>query len=165
SGDPFLGGDDFDRLLASHLVETGRWRWGDEPAQVNALFDPTSPEGAVPFARLVRIAEQIKIELTAREGLEHYVPGVLIGRDGRDLSLEVSINRSTFQRLIRDKVSRTIDCCHEALGRARLRPGDIDHIILVGGSSRVPLVREVVEAALANPSLPERVRSPKLLLH
>ncbi len=169
SGDPFLGGDNFDRLLASHLVETGTWKWGSEPAFPNDLFDPATPAGAVPFARLTRIAEAIKVELSASPSVERFVPQVLRDPDGRSLSLEVTVSRDSFQRLIRDKVERTIDCCHEALARAREQAGirleDVDHIILVGGSSRVPLVREVVQTAFANPDLPQRVRNLKPLLH
>jgi molecular chaperone DnaK len=169
SGDPFLGGDNFDRLLASHLIEAGAWKWDNEPAEPRDLFDPTTPQGAVPFARLARIAEAIKVELTSAATVERFIPHVLQGPDGQSLSLEVTVSRADFQRLIRDKIDRTIDCCHEALARAKeragIRLGDIDYIVLVGGSSRVPLVREVVQAAFANPALPERVRSLQPLLH
>ena len=169
SGDPFLGGDNFDRLLASHLIETGTWKWESDSADVRGLFDPTTPEGAAPFARLSRIAEAIKVELTGAASVERFIPQVLQDRDGRTLSLEVGVSRAHFQRLIKDKIDRTIDCCHEALARARERAGirlsDVDYIVLVGGSSRVPLVREVVQAAFANPGLPERVRCLEPLLH
>ena len=74
-----------------------------------------------------------------------------------------------FNRLIRSKVDRTIDCCREALGRAKdkagLRLQDIDYIVLVGGSSRVPLVRDTVRAAFGNADLPEHVRHLDPLLH
>jgi molecular chaperone DnaK len=168
SGDPFLGGDDFDRLLATHLIETGTWKRGDDPADARPLFDPNTPEGAVPFARLVRLAEGIKIDLTASERVERYVPRIMES-DDRVLSLEATVTRTAFNRLIKDKIDRTIDCCHEALGRLReragLQLGDIDHVILVGGSSRVPLVREVVQATFCNPGRPEHVRNPEPLLH
>src|SRR5262245_17995723 len=157
SGDPFLGGDDFDRALATHLVRHGTWKWGDESADVQEVFDPTSPEGAVPFARLVRIAEAIKSALTTTDTVERFVPQVLTGPDDRTLSLEATVSKATFDKLIREKIDRTIDCCHEALARAKERAGvrlkDVDHVVLVGGSSRVPLVREVVQSAFANPSL------------
>ncbi len=169
SGDPFLGGDNFDRLLASHLVETGEWKWDGERTRPGDLFDPTRPEGVVPFARLSRIAEAIKVELSSAASVERFVPQVLKGPDGRTLSLEAKVSRADFQRLIKDKIDRTIDCCREALARARERAGirlaDIDYIVLVGGSSRVPLVREVVSSAFANASLPERVRCLGPLLH
>src|SRR5205807_9692990 len=71
--------------------------------------------------------------------------------------------------LIKDKIDGTIDCCREALARARDKAGvrlaDVDYVILVGGSSRVPLVRETVRAAFCNPDLPEHVRTLSPLLH
>jgi molecular chaperone DnaK len=174
SGDPFLGGDDFDRLLASHLLDTAVWKYHGEaatvpPEHLARLFDPTTPAGALNFRRLVQVAEGIKCELTDREQVERYTPLVSHDESGRGLDLEASVARAAFNRLIRDKVDRTIDCCHEALGRARERTGlklnDIDHVILVGGSSRVPLVRDTVRAAFCNPDLAEHVRSLQPLLH
>jgi molecular chaperone DnaK len=172
SGDPFLGGDDFDRLLASHLLEAGTWTWqpeGDARPQLAALFDLATPAGAGHFARLVQLAEGIKCELTGAAHAERYVPQVLRGEDGRALALEARVERATFDRLIKDKVDRTIDCCHEALARARERAGlrltDVDHVVLVGGSSRVPLVRDTVRAAFGNPDLAEHVRNLEPLLH
>jgi molecular chaperone DnaK len=174
SGDPFLGGDDFDRLLASHLLEAGRWTAeGDDatlsPETLAPLFDPATPAGAVRFARLVQVAEGVKTALTDAERVERFVPHVVRDDSGRLLSLEASVERGVFHRLIKDKVDRTIDCCREALGRARERAGlglaDVDYVILVGGSSRVPLVRDTVRAAFCNASLAERVRCLDPLLH
>src|SRR5262249_4783182 len=74
-----------------------------------------------------------------------------------------------FQSLIKDKVHRTIDCCHEALARAKEKAGirlsDIDYVILVGGSSRIPYVPDTIPAAFCNESLPEHVRCTQPLLH
>ncbi|MFO0878319.1 MAG: Hsp70 family protein [Gemmataceae bacterium] len=159
SGDPFLGGDDFDRLLASYLLEHGSWK-AATAVDLPTLFAPTAPA----FARLVKIAEQVKIDLSARGQVEHYVPCVLTLPEGGDLSLEVRVDRAAFELLIQDKIQRTITCCHEALARARDRAGialpQIDHVILVGGSSRLPLVRRLVQSALA-----DHTRSHELLLH
>jgi molecular chaperone DnaK len=176
SGDPFLGGDDFDRLLASHLLECGRWTAegpGGSTAvsapQAARLFDLGTPSGTRNFARLVQVAEGIKIELTGSAQVRRDVPELVRDEEGRALSLEACVERVVFERLIRDKVVRTIDCCHEALARAseraRLSLTDIDHVVLVGGSSRVPLVRETVRAAFCNPDLSEHVRSLEPLLH
>jgi molecular chaperone DnaK len=151
SGDPFLGGDDFDRLLASYLLQ-------GEPAK----FDPNTPEGAANFARFLPVAEGIKIELSERD----VVRRELADFDG---PASVEVQRSTFNRLIKDKVDRTIACCHEALKRAHdkagLRLGDIDYVVLVGGSSRIPLVRDTVRSAFCKADLPEHVRHPEPLLH
>jgi molecular chaperone DnaK len=161
SGDPFLGGDDFDRALATHLLESASWR---DAAGVPLDEPPAMPPGSVGFARLVLLAESLKRELSTAESVARSIPRLVVDRD-TTLSLEVQVTRETFQRLIRDKISRTIDCCHEALGRAKLGLSEIDHVVLVGGSSRVPLVRQVVHEAFADPTLAQRVKSPELLCH
>jgi molecular chaperone DnaK len=174
SGDPFLGGDDFDRLLASHLLETGIWsedgaQRTEDSGPMASLVDLATPEGAANFARLVQVAEGIKIDLTDSERVERYLPGLIANAPGGRLDLEATVDRATFNRLIREKVDRTIDCCHEALARAKERAGlglkEIDYVVLVGGSSRVPLVRDTVRAAFCNPDLPEQVRCLEPLLH
>jgi molecular chaperone DnaK len=179
SGDPFLGGDDFDRLLASYLIESGAikrergTRNSRSTEKVDAktldrLFDLSRNDGAANFARLVHIAETIKIELTEAPRVERYVPALVTLGDN-EYALEAVVEREMFNRLIRTKINRTIDCCREALGRAKdkagLRLQDIDYIVLVGGSSRVPLVRETVRAAFGNADLPEHVRQLEPLLH
>jgi molecular chaperone DnaK len=172
SGDPFLGGDDFDRLLASHLIETGTWSLpgGEAFKPAASLFDPTTHEGAINFARLVHIAEGIKIELTGSERAERNVPGLIYPAGSRvPLTLEAAVERALFDRLIKDKVDRTIDCCHEALTRAReragIRLGDIDYIVLVGGSSRAPLVGDTVREAFCDGAKAEHVKCLQPLLH
>ena len=135
---------------------------GHEPPA--SLFDPTTPHGAINFARLVHIAEGIKIELTGRgPTCRALYPG-----PGQDASPASQLPwRSPSSGLassgsIKDKVDRTIDCCHEALARARrtsgIRLNDIDYIVLVGGSSRVPLVRDTVREAFCNGDKAEHVK-------
>jgi molecular chaperone DnaK len=161
SGDPFLGGDDFDRVLASHVQELLK----DAGIDVRQV------------AALVPLAEQIKIQLSENELVEsglteqdgHWrILGTQYSVRSTQYSVPLAIDRATFQRLIKDKIDHTIDCCQEALSRARERAGirlsDIDHLILVGGSSRIPLVRDTVRAAFCNPSLPEHVRNAEPLL-
>jgi molecular chaperone DnaK len=166
SGDPFLGGDDFDRLLASHLAENGV-RGGK--LDRDSLFDPATPDGAARFSRLVCLAEGLKVELTDATRAERYVPDLARDSEGNGLSLELAVERATFEHFIGDKIDRTINCCQDALARARERAGvrlsDIDYVVLVGGSSRVPLVRRTVRAAFCNADLPEHVRCPEPLLH
>jgi len=163
-GDPFLGGDDFDRLLASHLQEQITRQHG-RPIH----FDRATPEGLANFTKLVHEAEDIKKELSSQPCVERHRDSVLKDNDGSAVGLNVSIERELFHGLIKDKVHRTIDCCHEALALARqkcnLQLRDVDYVILVGGSSRIPLVRDTIRAAFCNPSLPEHVRNPQPLLH
>jgi molecular chaperone DnaK len=160
SGDPFLGGDDFDRLLATHLVQSGQVA-GDRRLEV--------APGSLNFARLVYAAEGIKKDLSVHERVRRDIPDLLRDEDGAPVSLDVVVDRATFTRLIKDKVDRTIECCHEALRRARdkagIRLAEIDYVVLVGGSSKIPLVRETVRMAFCNPNLPERARAAEPLLH
>jgi molecular chaperone DnaK len=182
SGDPFLGGDDFDRALATYFVEHGAWSdshadgstWNIDrkrrllPANV-AIFDPLTPAGAVNFARLAHVAATMKIQLSDVDRTSRYVPALVRDPDGRSISAELSIERAAFEGLIKDMVSRTINCCQEALARAReraaIRLSDIDYVVLVGGSSRVPLVRQTVRTAFCNLALSERARCPEPLMH
>ncbi len=130
SGDPFLGGDDFDRLLASELVDRGSWivdreEGGSTPVPsetLQGLFDLNTPAGAINFARLIQVAENIKIELTDAERVERFLPDLLCDADGRGITLEASVAREQFHRLILDKVERTIDCCNEALAQSASGP-------------------------------------------
>jgi molecular chaperone DnaK len=152
SGDPYLGGDDFDRLLAD-AVGSGQWAVGSEE-----------------FARSVQVVERIKVDLSMKDRVDDVIDRL----QAACLILPTAhcplptISRDDFNRLIKAKIDRTIDCCQEALARAReragIRLGDIDYVILVGGSSRIPLVREKVRAAFCNPALPEHARNPEPLL-
>ena len=163
SGDPFLGGDDFDRLLASHLQEILE---RSHPHRIS--FDLKGETGRVNFAALIDVAERLKVELSEKPGAE-CDENVAIDETGEQARLHAIVERSTFEALIRDKVHRTIETCHDALTRAREKCGlnlaDIDHVILVGGSSRIPLVRETIRTAFCNPGLPEHVRNLEPLLH
>jgi molecular chaperone DnaK len=164
SGDPFLGGDDFDRRLATHLQEH---LTRDDKNAIN--FDLNTAEGTANFAQLLRVAEGIKIELSERDLATRHITDLVRDLFGRSVTLEITVERGTFEQLIRDQVDRTIDFCDDALHRAhdkaQIRLADVDYVILVGGSSRIPLVRQTVLAAFGNPERLERVRHPEPLLH
>ena len=126
------------------------WRSLDLQSAVRG-FDPAILGGAVNFNRLVHLAEDIKSELNDNEVVDRYFPNLVQLPDGSQLSLEARLERPCFEKLIRDKVDRTIDCCHETLGsacgRTGLRMSETDYIVLVGGGTRVPLVAETVRQA------------------
>ncbi len=107
--------------------------------------------------------------MSYEEAIERHVPALVRDRRGQGITLNATVARSLFQRLIKSKVERTIECCHEALARAKdkadVQLGAIDYVILVGGSSRVPMVRETVKAAFCNPALAVHVRHVEPLLH
>lgn len=126
AGDTHLGGDDFDQALAAVLLQQA------------GLSDPDG----LNFRRAVRAAEQAKRALTDSESA---VISVELGGQ----KVEAGIDRASFEALIRPIVDRTGAACRRALSDAGLQPGDIDEVVLVGGSTRVPLVRAYVASLFA----------------
>jgi Fe-S protein assembly chaperone HscA len=129
NGDTHLGGDDIDRLLVEQVIA------GISSRQL-------SP-GAIQEIRKAVI--QAKLDLSDVEDAEIRVepsPGVPAGYRKR-------ITRGDFERLIRPLVERTLDPCRQALADAGLEAGDVDEAVLVGGSTRIPLVRRVVQELFA----------------
>jgi Fe-S protein assembly chaperone HscA len=127
AGDTHLGGDDLDRALVGlALAEcASAAELSEDPAFVLGL-------------RLA--AEHCKIELSTRLEAELHVTA-----PERRLSWRRSVRREEFERLAAPLVERTLACCRRALHDARLAPGEIDEVVLVGGSTRIPFVRTQVE--------------------
>jgi molecular chaperone HscA len=128
NGDTFLGGDDFDRVLTSYFLEQmGR-------SQEDLASDPN-------FGQAIRLlAESAKKELSKKEAFEASI-------EGKDLS----ITRDTFETLIEPLINRTLDCCRNVLRDAKLSADQIGQIVLVGGSTRVPLVKKQVAVFFGQP--------------
>ncbi|MFM7450067.1 MAG: Hsp70 family protein [Leptolyngbyaceae cyanobacterium] len=132
-GNNRLGGDDFDRRLELHLAERFR--------QIHSV---NVPDDLVTQARLLRVAEQIKITLSTHAFAA--VQEAFLGRKGETaLHLETEIARSDFEDLIRPLLDETLEAIDRALADAKLEADDLDRVILVGGSTRIPLVRQMVE--------------------
>ena len=130
AGDTHLGGDDFDRRLA----DVARAEIGARAGN-GVIEDPG-------FQQAVRLAaERCKIELSQRSEAEMHISLPEIGLNWRR-----RFTRDEFDRLTADLVERTIDCSRRALSDARLGNKEIDEVVLVGGSSRIPAVRAKVEA-------------------
>ncbi|MBL8843398.1 MAG: Fe-S cluster assembly protein IscX [Planctomycetes bacterium] len=125
AGDTQLGGDDFDRKLVDRLLAK-------------------LPAGVAPDASLLQAAklaaEQAKIELSNAASVAWGVAD-----DRRGLALEDVLTRAEFEALIAPEVERTLACCRRALADAELAARDVRAVVLVGGSTRVPLVRARVE--------------------
>ncbi len=131
-GNTHLGGDDFDELLASYLAEQFSAEHG---------IDPREDRRAL--ARLLRAAEQAKIELSSRPFArvrEEY----LLEKDGRPLHLDLEVARNQLEELIRTLLVGTMDSLDQALKDAGLHGRDLDKLLFVGGSTRIPLVWELV---------------------
>jgi molecular chaperone DnaK len=132
-GDTHLGGDDVDDKIINWLAE----EFKDEE-NMDLRKDPMS------LQRLKEAAEKAKIELSASEVTEINLPYITATASGPK-HLVRSLTRSKFEQLIDDLVKRTIEPCQTALKAAGLSISDIDEVILVGGSTRIPAVQKAVE--------------------
>ena len=132
-GDTHLGGDDFDQALIDHLVSEFKKDNGMDISK-----DPMA------LQRLREAAEKAKIELSSSPQTEINLPYVTADSTGPK-HLVMTITKSKFDQLTQSLVDRTIKPCESALKNAKLNPSDIDEIILVGGSTRIPSIQEAVK--------------------
>jgi molecular chaperone DnaK len=140
AGNTFLGGDDLDLLIADRMCEVLLSR---------QRFDAKSDSQV--FERLRLAAETIKHELSSKQEARVSLPEVAHGAGGKPINFDFSMTRAEFERLAQPIIDRTFDVCREALGIARLSQSDFDNVLLVGGSTRVPLVRKRVEDFFRKP--------------
>ena len=133
NGDTHLGGDDFDQVLIDFLADTFI-----QQENIDLRKDPMA------LQRLKEAAEKAKIELSSASEAEINLPYVT-AVDGVPKHLVVKISRSKFEQLADDLVRRSLDPCKAALKDAGLTVNDIDEVILVGGSTRIPKIQEEVE--------------------
>ncbi|KAA0005226.1 MAG: molecular chaperone DnaK [Thermoplasmata archaeon] len=133
AGDTQLGGSDMDKALVDYIVENFKKEHG-----VDLREDPKA------LQRLIEAAENAKIELSSTLQTEINLPYITVVNN-EPKHLEMKITRSEFERLIEPIVEKTAGPCMQALKDAKLKPEDIDHVILVGGTTRIPLVRKRVE--------------------
>ncbi|MES2617371.1 MAG: molecular chaperone DnaK [Bacteroidota bacterium] len=133
-GDTHLGGDDFDQKIIDWLVQ----EFKDENGGLDISKDPMA------LQRLKEAAEKAKIELSSTTTSEINLPYIM-PVDGIPKHLVRSLTRAKFEQLVDDLVQRTINPCKSALKNAGLSTSDINEIILVGGSTRIPAVQAAVE--------------------
>jgi molecular chaperone DnaK len=133
NGDTFLGGEDFDSKLVEFLAEDFRKAEG---------IDLTKDKLAL--QRLKEAAEKAKIELSSAQTTEVNLPFITADQNGPK-HLVKTISRADLEKLVADLIKRTLDPCKKALEDAGLTAADIDDVVLVGGMTRMPRVREVVK--------------------
>jgi molecular chaperone DnaK len=133
NGDTHLGGDDFDKVLMDWLADEFK---SDEA--VDLRKDPMA------WQRLKEAAEKAKIELSSSQETEINLP-YITAVDGAPKHLVRKLSRAKFEQLADSLVQRTLEPCQKALKDAGLTTSDIDEIILVGGSTRIPKIQEIVE--------------------
>jgi len=132
-GDTHLGGDDFDQRIIDWLAEEFMKEEG-----VDLRRDPMA------LQRLKEAAEKAKIELSSSSQTEINLPYIM-PVDGIPKHLVKTLTRAKFESLVSDLIDRTIAPCKSALDKAGLKPSDINEVILVGGSTRIPAIQQAVE--------------------
>ena len=133
NGDTHLGGDDFDQVIINFLAETFQ-----KDESIDLRKDPMA------LQRLKEAAEKAKIELSSSTQTEINLPYVTATESGPK-HLVTSLTRANFEKLADDLVKRSMNPVKKALDDAGLSTGDIDEVILVGGSTRIPIIQEEVE--------------------
>ena len=132
NGDTHLGGDDFDRLVMEYIIEEFKKESG---------VDLSNDKMAL--QRLRQEAEKAKTELSNTLETEINLPFITADASGPK-HLVMKITRAKFEQLVEDKIKGTLEPCKQALKDAGLKAGDIGEVILVGGSTRIPMVQKVV---------------------
>ncbi len=133
NGDTHLGGDDFDNVLIDYIVDEFRKDSGVDVSKDSMVMQ-----------RLKEAAEKAKIELSSTQSTDINLPFLTADASGPK-HLNLSLSRSKFEQMIDELVSKSMDPVKSALSDAGLSPNQIDEIILVGGSTRIPVVRKSVE--------------------
>ncbi len=134
AGDSFLGGDDLDlgvaELMADACLQKHRW-------------DPRQDEQA--YERLRAAGEWIKCQLSTEPKVQVTLEELTYGAGGAALDFTFELDREGFVEVARPILARAFDVCQRALKEAAMKPHEVDNVVLVGGSTRVPLVREMVQ--------------------
>ncbi len=133
NGDTHLGGDDFDQRLIDFLADEFKKQEG-----IDLRKD------AMALQRLKEAAEKAKIELSTSQSTDVNLPFITATQDGPK-HLNLNLSRAKFEQLIDDLVKNTKAPCEQAMKDAGVTPKDIDEVILVGGSTRIPMVQQLVK--------------------
>ena len=133
SGNNRLGGDDFDERIIKYLVETFKKEEGIDLSSDNMAMQ-----------RLKEAAEKAKIELSAVAQTNINLPFITADKETGPKNLDVTLTRAKFEELVRDLVDSTVGPINQAMKDAGLTPDKVDKVLLVGGSSRIPLLQETV---------------------
>ena len=132
AGDTHLGGDDFDRRLVDYLA--------DDFQKQNGIDLRSDPQA---LQRLFEAAEKAKTELSSVTQTQVSLPFITAGADGPK-HLTETVRRSTFEQITEDLVERCLNPVRQAMSDAKVSENDIDEVILVGGSTRIPAVQALV---------------------
>lgn len=134
NGDTHLGGDDFDQVIVDWLVN----EFNSEHSNIDISKDPMAMQ------RLKDAAEKAKIELSSSTTTEINLPYISV-IDGNPVHIVKTLNRAKFEQMSDSLIKRIIDICKTCLDKANVSTSDIDEIILVGGSTRIPAIQNAIE--------------------
>jgi len=135
-GDSKLGGDDFDQIIVDYILDRVHKKYGSA-----IEWDP------IQKAILKETVEKVKVELSGTLATTIYIPGFLrIGQGFQDLS--IPLERSTFEQLSKNLVDRAIILLNKALNSADMKASNLNSVLLLGGTSRIPFIREAVRKEL-----------------
>ncbi len=137
NGNNKLGGDDFDNKIMDYLV--------DEFKKTNGV---DLSKDSMAMQRLKEVSEKAKKDLSGMTSTQISAPFITQGKDGGPLHLDMTLTRAKFEDLIRDLVESTVEPVRKALKDAKLDKKDIDKVIFVGGSTRIPMVYELIKNEL-----------------
>ena len=137
NGNNKLGGDDFDQAITDYLVETFKKENG---------IDLTKDKMAM--QRLKEVSEKAKKDLSGVTSTQVSAPFIAQGEDGGPVHLDVTLTRAKFEDLVRDLINSTLEPVRKALKDAKLTKEDIDKVIFVGGSTRIPMVYDLIKKEL-----------------
>jgi molecular chaperone DnaK len=140
AGNTFLGGDDIDLAIAERMADQAL-----RQHRYDARADP------ILFDRFRLAAEQLKHDLSEAETATAVVRELTHGAGGKPLDLTFTLTRGELELIVAPIVDQSFDVCRDALGVARLTVGDLDQVLLVGGSTRIPLVKRRVEEFFRRP--------------
>jgi molecular chaperone DnaK len=139
-GDTQLGGDDFDDLLMNHIAD-----------EFVKLFQVDLRENVTSKARLLRAAENAKKHLSDHP-FARIEEEFIAEKDGVPLHLNIEVARDDFEELIAPLISRTMDCVQKALDDAKITAAQVQRVVLVGGSTRTPMIARLLEQRLNQPA-------------
>jgi molecular chaperone DnaK len=133
-GDTHLGGDNIDARLVDFLADEFK-----SQENIDLRKDPMA------LQRLKEAAEKAKMELSTMMQTDVNLPFITATADGPK-HMNITLTRAKFEQLVNDILQRTVEPCKRAMANAKVSPNDIDEVILVGGSTRIPKVQEIVRS-------------------
>jgi molecular chaperone DnaK len=136
SGDTHLGGDDFDQRIVNHIVSEFKKNEGIDLSKDKAALQ-----------RLKDAAEKAKIELSSVTSTNINLPFITADSNGQPKHVDMDLTRAQFEKMIGDLLDKTLVAVKRAMDDAKLKPDDLEKVLLIGGSTRIPAVTELVRKA------------------